>query len=182
MLMEELFSRGVMTMGPSRSDPARQVGVFGPEAVAQHSAIRAAEMEKFRWIAGGWNYQNRVPATRCNPAYTDIGSCRYEFCEKETWICLVGADGREIEQITFDPYSRQWIYVLTGGAYGMLRSREGWVQDRIVFSGLMTMLGIDCQWRITFRKESDEAFGVVNEELGPDGTWQYIDEWCFKRK
>jgi hypothetical protein len=28
MLIEELFSRGIMTMGPSRLDPCRQVGVF----------------------------------------------------------------------------------------------------------------------------------------------------------
>jgi hypothetical protein len=34
MLMEELFSRGIMTMGPSRTDPERRVGIFQPDFVA----------------------------------------------------------------------------------------------------------------------------------------------------
>src|SRR5262249_23067855 len=33
----------------------------------------------------------------------DIGSARYSLCEKDTWICFVAADGREMPQITYDP-------------------------------------------------------------------------------
>jgi hypothetical protein len=182
MLIEELFFRGVMTMGPSKADPARQVGIFCPEAVSQLPSIRAAEMEKFRWLAGEWNYENRVPATRLNPAYTDIGSSRFSLCEDGAWICHVSRDGRERRHITFDPFSRQWIYVLTQGSYGILRSPEGWVRDRIAFTGAMTMIGIDCEWRMTWTKKSNDAFGFVNEERGVDGSWEYIDEWHFTRK
>jgi hypothetical protein len=35
MLMQELFSRGIMKMGASRNDPSRQVGVFNREFVAK---------------------------------------------------------------------------------------------------------------------------------------------------
>ena len=182
MLIEELFSRGVMTMGASKADPGRQVGVFRPEAVAALPALRAAEMEKFRWIAGEWSFENRVPATQCSPAYTDTGSHRFSLCEKRTWTCSVAPDGREGRLITFDPFSGQWIYVLTQGSYGILRSREGWNGGRIVFAGRMTMLGIECEWRMTWTRENDDAFGFVNEELGADGSWQYIDEWRYKRK
>jgi hypothetical protein len=182
MLMEELFSRGVMQMGASKADPARQVGVFRPEAVAPLAAIRAAEMEKFRWIAGEWNYENRVPATRCNPPYADVGTARYSLCEKDSWICICEPGGKEERHITFDPFSRQWIYLLARGAYGLLRSPQGWVDDRIVFSGLMTMIGIECEWRITWTRQSDDAFGFTNEELASDGRWAYIDEWQFTRK
>jgi len=62
MLIEELFARGVMTMGPYRVDPQRQVGVFRSEVVSALPAIRAAEMERFRWLCGEWKYENRVPA------------------------------------------------------------------------------------------------------------------------
>jgi len=72
--------------------------------------------------------------------------------------------------------------VLTQGSYGLLRSREGWIGDRIVFSGRMTMLGIDCDWRMFWIKESANQFGFVNEEFDADGGWQYIDEWHFVRK
>ena len=182
MLIEELFSKGLMTMGASKADPERQVGVFRPEAVSQLPAVRAAEMEKFRWIVGEWNYENRVPATRLSPAYADVGSSRFSLCEKDAWICMVAPGGKESRNITFDPLSRQWIYVLTQGSYGILRSPDGWIKDRIVFSGMMTMIGIDCEWRMTWAKISDGAFGFVNEQLTTDGTWEYIDEWHFIRK
>jgi hypothetical protein len=182
MFIEELFSRGVMTKGASRADPDRRVAVFRPEALSELAAARAGELDKFRWIAGEWNYENRVPATRFNPAYEDVGSSRFSLCEKGGWICIVEPDGKEIRHITYDPFSRQWMYVLTRGAYGILRSPAGWDRDRIVFSGRMIMLGIDCDWRMTWTKKSDDAFGFVNEELLGDGSWGYIDEWQFTRK
>jgi len=40
-------------------------------------------MEKIRWLAGEWNYENRVPAIRLSPAYYDVGSCRFSLCEKD---------------------------------------------------------------------------------------------------
>jgi hypothetical protein len=171
-----------MKMGPSRVDPARQVGVFNLDAIAGLSAQRSAKMDEFRWIVGEWNYENAVPATGSNPAYTDVGSCRYAFCEKGNWLCMVAPDGREIPQITFDPFSKQWIYVLTTGAYGMLRSQDGWVGNHVSFTGLMTMLGFNCEWRIRWTKGSEDTFSFVNEEREADGTWIYIDEWRFVRK
>jgi len=181
MLIEELFTRGIMTMGASKIDPRREVGVFRPEAVAGLPAARSAAMEQFRWIAGDWNYENRVPATRVSPAYTDVGSTRFAFCERDGWICTVAPDGKETRSITFDPFSGEWIYVLTQGSYGMLQSAEGWVDRRIIFSGPMTMIGIHCEWRMTWTKTSDDAFRFVNEERAANGAWDFIDEWRFER-
>jgi len=182
MLIEQLFSQGIMTMGPSRLDPQRQVGVFSPDVIGRLSAARAQEIDKFRWIAGEWSYENRVPATRLSPAYTDAGHQRFVLCEADSWVCIVAPDGSQQRHITFDPFSKQWIYALTRGSYGILRSREGWVGDRIVFSGLMTMIGINCEWRMTWDKESEDEFRFVNEEQAADGSWVYIDEWRFRRK
>lgn len=182
MLIQELFARGIMKMGPSRSDPSRQIGVFNLEAVAGLPALRAEEMEKFRWLAGEWDHENRVPQTTASPAYIDAGTSRFSMCETGSWVCLVAPDGKETPHITYDPFSRQWIYVLTRGSYGMLRSREGWVGNRIVFSGRMTMIGIDCEWRMTWSRQSAGEFSLTNEEQNPDGSWSYIDEWQFRRK
>jgi hypothetical protein len=181
MLMEQLFSTGIMKMGSSRVEPKRQVGVFNPAAVAGLPGLRSEELGKFRWIAGEWRYENTVPATRVSPAYGDIGSARFSFNDKSNWICMVTAEGEEIPQITFDPFSRQWIYLLTKGSYGMLRS-AGWEGDSIAFTGLMTMIGINTEWRMTWTRQSPDRFGFVNEERGPDGSWAYIDEWRFQRE
>ena|ERR1051326_99368 len=182
MLIEQLFSHGIMIMGPSRIEPSREVGIFSAGLLPKLSASRAAEIEKFRWIAGQWSYENSVPATRLSPAYTDIGQQTFSIGEKDTWVCVVSPDGREHPHITFDPFSKQWIYVLIRGSYGILRSAEGWTDNRIVFSGLMTMIGINCEWRMTWTKISDNEFKFINEEQSADGSWAYIDEWQFKRK
>jgi hypothetical protein len=180
-LIEELFSSGVMRMGPSRADPQRQVGVFNPGAVAGLPALRAAEMEKFRWIDGEWEHENAVPATPVSPAYADVGKSRFALDAKGEWVCAVAPDGNQIQQITFDPFSRQWIYVLTRGAYGMLRSADGWTGDSIAFTGTMTMLGPTREWRMTWRRDGPDRFGFVNEE-NLNGEWAYIDEWRFIRR
>src|ERR1700746_3294577 len=64
MLMQRLFSAGIMKMGLSRLDPGRQVGVFDPNFLAGLPALRAAEMEKFRWIVGEWSYDNACQPLR----------------------------------------------------------------------------------------------------------------------
>jgi hypothetical protein len=179
--MEELFSSGVMRMDPSRTDPERQVGVFNPEAVAGLPALRAAEMERFRWIEGEWGHENAVPATAVSPAYTDVGKSRFALDAKGEWVCAVTPDGTQLPQITFDPFSRQWIYVLTRGAYGMLRSAEGWTGNSIVFTGVMTMLGPTREWRMTWNRDGTDQFRFKNEEM-LDGAWAYIDEWRFTRR
>jgi len=182
MLIERLFSAGIMQMVPSPSDPARQVGVFNPVAVAGLPAARAAQMESFRWLVGDWSHENIVPATSVSPTYTDVGGSRFSLGENGSWICIVSPDGRETPHITFDPFSRQWIYVLTRGSYGILRSAQGWIGNRIAFSGLMTMIGINCEWRITWTRNSVDEFSFINEEEAADGSWAYIDEWRFRRK
>jgi hypothetical protein len=182
MLIQELFSAGIMTMGPSRVDPSRQVGVFNPGRLVDLTARRAVEMEKFRWIVGEWSYENAVPATSVSPAYTDVGTAKYSFSPDGAWICMVLPDGREYPNITFDPFSKQWIYLLTRGSYGILRSPQGWAGEQIAFSGLMTMIGINCEWRMTWFRRSDNQFSFVNEEGERDGSWSYIDEWRFLRQ
>jgi len=179
MLMEKLFASGVMQMGASRVEPERLVGVFNPAALVGLPVLRAARMKEFSWIAGEWSYENVVPATSANPAYVDVGGGRFALCENGNWICMV-KDGREMQQITFDPFSRQWVYVLMNGAYGMLRSREGWIGNEITFTGTMTMLGIECAWRMRWTKESEDRFSFVNEERDGD-QWIYIDAWRFQR-
>ena len=45
-----------------------QVGVFNTDFVSSLAVRRAAEMEKFRWLAGEWHHENHAPAGRLNPA------------------------------------------------------------------------------------------------------------------
>lgn len=182
MLIEQLFSSGIMQMGPSRADPSRQVGVFNLAAVADFPAQRAAEMDKFAWLAGEWTYENSVPTTSASPAYTDVGAGRFSLCDNKTWICMVAPDGRETPHITFDPCSKQWIYLLFRGSFGLLRSAEGWRDDQIAFTGLMTMLGINVEWRLTWHRQGPDQFFFTNEERNQDGAWCSIDEWRFRRK
>jgi hypothetical protein len=181
MLIERLFAEGWVMMGTSRVDPARQVAVLNPEKFANLAAARSTELARFAWLVGDWSYENPVPATAVSPAYCDVGSATFSLSADAKWLCAQMADGRQQPMITYDPCSRQWMYLLTQGSFGLLRS-PGWIDDRIAFTGLMTMIGIDCEWRMTWTKQGENAFGFVNEERLPDGTWSYIDEWRYQRK
>ncbi len=181
MLIQRLFASGIMKMGPSRADPGRLVGVFNPDAVAGLPALRTAEMEKLRWMAGQWTYENDVPSTAISPAYVDIGSASFWLNPKTNWLSMVAPDGQETPNITFDPFSRQWIYLLIKGSYGVLRS-AGWDGDSLPFVGLMTMIGVNVEWRLTLIRHGDHQFSFLNEERGEDGSWCYIDQWRFTRK
>jgi hypothetical protein len=46
----------------------------------------------------------------------------------------------------------------------------------------MTMIGVNCEWRMTWGREERGQFSFINEERNEDGSWAYIDEWHFKRK
>ncbi len=95
---------------------------------------------------------------------------------------MVSPDGNSLPCLTYDLLSLQWIYVLTRGSYRMLRSKQGWIGNQISFQGLMTMIGIVCDWRMTWTKAGDDKFGFINEEKLRDGPWSFIDEWRFRRK
>src|SRR2546423_9211037 len=152
MVMEELFKRGIMTMGPSRNNPSNIVGVFNMDLAAKLPAMRRAGMDTLGWMAGDWDSVNTVPATAQNPAYAETGSAVLALCEKENWICR-GREGSQKPYITFDPFSSQFMYVLTEGAYCVLRS-PGWEENRLIFAGHMSMIGVDCEWRLTLTKLS----------------------------
>jgi len=166
MLIEELFGRGIMAMGPAKDRPGLQTGTFDMELRKTFPALKAAEMEKMRWIEGEWNSVNRVPATSKNPAYEDVNTGTYRFCEKDSWICLVGKDRRERKYLTFDPFSGQWIYVLLEGAYGILRSR-GWNGNEIAFEGEVCV-----NWRARARRSS--SMGVPNSSRAISVSWRTL--------
>ena len=179
MLIEELFMNGTMIMGPSRSDPSREVGVLAPSVLAGFADRRATELERFNWIAGTWSYENVVPSTRVSPAYRDSGTLR--FALDGGWVCTVADGGTRTRWITFDPLSGRWFYVLTGTSFGLLRSSGGWTDAGISFSGPMTMIGLEREWRMTWITMGLDAFKFVNEERVASGEWTYIDEWRFSR-
>jgi hypothetical protein len=180
-LIETLFSQHIVRMGPSRSDPARQVATFDPKTIGSFAAVRESEMNTFRWLVGEWTYQNPVPATPVSPAYCDLGSALFAESADGASICSVGHDGRQTPLLAFDPWSRRWMYMLTKGSYGILRS-PGWRGHQITFVGTLTMIGIDCEWKMTWTRDDDDEFVFVNEEKLADGSWSYIDEWRYRRK
>jgi hypothetical protein len=179
-LIERLFADGIVRMGPSRHDPDRLVATLNAERLTALAALRASELTRFAWLAGNWTYENPVPATSISPAYCDAGTASFAVSDDGRWICAVGPDGRQQPMITFDPASRRWMFLLTSGSYGLLRS-PGWTGNDIVFTGLMTMIGIECEWRMRWTRTSDDEFAFVNEERMPDGSWAYIDEWRYRR-
>jgi hypothetical protein len=180
-LIDAMFASGVVRMGPSTYDPTRQVATFDPAAVATLVAAREREMQTFSWIIGEWDFENHVPAGDRHPAYVDVGRVTYVSSDDGAWICVALPNGKTVPLLTFDAWSGQWIYALTRGAFGILRS-TGWSGDQIAFTGTMTMVGVTCEWRMTWSRRGSDEFAFVNEEKTSEGNWAYIDEWRYVRR
>jgi hypothetical protein len=73
------------------------------------------------------------------------------------------------------------MMTFTESEYGVLES-EGWRRDSIVFTGCLTMLGVDCEIRQTVSKGSADEFYTLNDEKIREGTWVVTDEFEFRRQ
>jgi hypothetical protein len=162
-------------------DPVRKVLVFNREVVGKFPAIRKAKLEEFRWLVGEWSAMNKVRATPSTPAYTDTYFYSYQLCEADTRISITGPGRMARPYLRFDPFRERWMMTFTESAYGVLQSKE-WQRDSIVFTGCLTMLGVDCEIRQTISKRSADEFYTLNEEKIKEGTWVVTDEFEFRRK
>ncbi len=138
-------------------------------------------MEEFKWLAGEWSAMNKVRATPTTPAYTDTYFYSYPLCEADTRISITGPGGMARPYLTFDPFRERWMMTFTESVYGVLQSK-GWQRDSIVFTGCLTILGVDCEIRQTISKRSADEFYTLNEEKIKEGTWVVTDEFEFRRK
>ena len=62
--------------------------------------------------------------------------------------------------LRFDPFTRQWMYVRLEGAYGILRS-DGRNGGTMAFEREVTMIGVNCVLRRTWKKKSDDESSSV---------------------
>jgi hypothetical protein len=176
LLFEELFARGFMVF-----DSGKKAGVFNPTVITEFAAGRKRKMDEFHWLIGNWEAVNHVRATPTTPAYTDTYRYTYNFCDDDTRICITGPSGKERPHLTFDPFSARWMMTFVDGVYGVLQS-EGWAGDTIVFTGHVTMLGVDCELRQTIQRRSQDEFYVRNDERIADGSWSMVDDFEFRRR
>jgi hypothetical protein len=176
LIFEQLVSRGFMVL-----DADRKVLTFNREVVGEFPSIGKQKIQEAGWLLGTWVFENRVRATPTTPAYSDTFIYRYQLCDDQTRICILGPGGKLRPHLTFDPFSHRWMMTFTDALYGVLQS-EGWRGNTIVFTGPLTMLGVDCQLRQTITGKNDDEFHILNEEKLPDGGWQVTDEFNCRRK
>lgn len=176
LIFEQLVSRGLMTL-----DPKRNVLAFNLPVIAKCPAIRQERIGEFKWMIGDWAFENHVRGTPTTPAYTDTYYYTYELADNGTRYTVSGHGAKARPYLTFDPFSNRWMMTFTEGLFGVLQS-HGWEGDTIVFSGPLTMLGIDCELRQTLTKKGPDEFQILNEEKLPDGSWRETDEFFCRRK
>ena len=176
LIFEQLVSRGLMAL-----DPNRNVLVFNVPVLARFPAIRQQRIEEFKWMIGDWAFENHVRATPTTPAYTDTYYYTYELADTGSRYTVSGHGAKARPYLTFDPFSNRWMMTFTEGLFGVLQS-DGWKGDAIVFTGPLTMLGIDCELRQTITRKGPDEFHILNEEKLADGSWRETDEFVCRRK
>jgi len=176
LIFEQLVARGLMVY-----DPNRKVLTFNLPMLARFPAIRQQKIDEFKWLIGEWAFENHVRATSTTPAYTDTYFYIYDLADNGSRYTVSGHGAQARPYLTFDPFSNRWMMTFTEGLFGVLQS-EGWQGDTIVFTGPLTMLGVDCELRQTITKKSPDEFHIMNEEKLPDGAWLVTDEFHCRRK
>jgi len=176
LIFEQLVARGLMVF-----DPNRKVLTFNLRALAQFPALRQQRIDEFKWLVGEWSFENHVRATSTTPPYTDTYFYTYALSDNDTRYTVSGHGAKERPYLTFDPFSNRWMMTFTEGLFGVLQSK-GWQGDTIVFTGPLTMLGVDCELRQTITKKGENEFHILNEEKLPDGSWRETDEFFCRRK
>ena len=176
LIFEQFVSRGLMSF-----DPTRKVLAFNLPVIAGFPAIRQQRIEEFKWLVGEWAFENHVRATPTTPAYTDTYVYSYELADGGNRYTVSGHGAKARPYLTFDPFSNRWMMTFTEGLFGVLQS-DGGQGDLIVFTGPLTMLGVDCELRQTITKKSADKFHILNEEKLPDGTWRETDEFNCRRE
>ena len=176
LIFEQLVARGLMAF-----DPNRKVLAFNLPALAKFPAIRQEKIEGFKWLIGEWAFENHVRATPATPSYVDTYFYTYDLADDRTRYTVSGHGAKARPYLTFDPFSKRWMMTFTEGLFGVLQS-DGWRGETIVFTGPLTMLGVDCETRQTITKKSSDEFHILNEEKLPDGTWHETDEFFCRRK
>jgi hypothetical protein len=146
LIFEQFVGRGFMAL-----DPVRKVLVFNRDVVGKFPAIRKAKMDEFGRLVGEWSAMNKVRATPSPPAYTDTYFYPYQLCEADSRISITGPGGMARPYLAFDPLRERWMMTFTESMYGMLQSK-GWQRDSIVFTGCLTILGVDCEIRQTIKQ------------------------------
>ena len=176
LIFEQLVSRGLMVF-----DPNRKVLIYNLSVMAQFPAIRQQKTEEFKWLIGEWAFENHVRATPTTPAYVDTYYYSYQLADNGTSYTVSGHGAKPRPYLTFDPFSNRWMMTFTEGLFGVLKS-DGWQGDTIVFTGPLTMLGVDCELRQAITKKGPDEFHMLNEEKLPDGRWRETDEFFCRRK
>jgi hypothetical protein len=175
-IFEQLVARGLMVF-----DPSRKVLTFNLRTLAKFPAIRQQRIEEFKWLIGDWAFENHVRATPNTPAYVDTYYYTYELADDGSRYTVSGHGAKARPYLTFDPFSNRWMMTFTEGLFGILQS-DGWNGDSIIFTGPLTMLGVDCELRQTITKKGPDEFHILNEEKLPDATWRETDEFFCRRK
>ena len=176
LIFEQLVSRGFVAF-----DPNRKVLAFNLPVLARFPALRQQKIEEFKWLIGDWAFENHVRATPTTPAYTDTYFYTYALAESGSHFTVSGHGAKARPYLTFDPFSDRWMMTFTEGLFGVLQS-NGWQGDTIVFTGPLTMLGVDCELRQTITRKGPDEFHILNEEKLPDGTWRDADDFFCRRK
>ena len=176
LIFEQLVSRGLMVF-----DPNRKVLTFNLAVLAKFPALRQQKIEEFKWLIGEWSFENHVRGTPTTQAYTDTYYYTYELADNGSRYTVSGHGATARPYLTFDPFSNRWMMTFTEGLFGVLQS-DGWKGESIVFTGPLTMLGVDCELRHTITKKSQDEFHILNEEKLPDDAWGVTDEFFCRRK
>jgi hypothetical protein len=160
--------------------------VEGGKLVRQRFRSEPQAMDPLAWIAGDWDVAGVIFATSHIPETPRRSSVPQKWSIDRQGMTIYsepyGKPEQRSAEVSWDPYARQWVSVLTPPyGYGVMTG-AGWRGDRLDLIGKVTFPGGDFVMRHSFVRLSQDSFEIQNSERLPDGSWRPIDKHVFTRR
>lgn len=145
---------------------------------AARAAKAGPDHDVFAWLAGEWTWELRILATGTTPARTASGTIL--FAPAGYGISASRPSKQAVPYLIHDPFTNMWVCAMAEPtAYGILMG-SGWKNERAVFVGEMTFMGVPMKLRQTWTREGTDTVRLHNEEM-IDGEWTAVDEGSYHR-
>lgn len=143
------------------------------------------ELQQLEWMLGYWEVTATVFATAKSQESNLYGTSTVTRALDGTWFQIADeyfGKPQDIGFMTFNPVIRKWVAAqVDASGNSITTTSDGWVGNKLVFSGKVQIVGEVATLRQTLEKLSDREYVIGNEERLPNGQWVALDRYVYRK-
>lgn len=155
--------------------------------LAEKVSTAAPELQQVLWMVGKWEVTARVFATATTPEQISKGQSEVRLAIGGRWLIVSDTysdEGADESYLTFNRFTEKWTSItLSTSGDAVTATSDRWQENRLVFlASEIVILGERVTLRQTLERRSDTEYHILNEEKLPNGKWQAVDEYTYRKQ